>query len=279
MKIVVTGASGKLGRRVCQDMVDAGHDVTGVDRTYRRGVACPLYVADLLRQEAMYAHLEGCDAVVHLANHPGARRSSPGMVYRENTTTNLHVMHAAAEVGVPRVVFASSIQVIASDAHDEYEDGETPEVAYLPLDRHSPVRITNVYALSKLAGEQMLDYCVDHFGISGVSLRLPWLTEQERIARHQGGRPVRRRKTNLEEAFAFLSWEDAAALFTAAVEADVDGHEVYLAAAKSNAAGRPPREIIEQFYDGIPLRKSIDEIDRLVDTTDIQRDLGWTPRM
>ena len=52
--------------------------------------------------------LRGCDAVVHLANIPAPGLATPAVTFNANTTMNFNVFHAAAALGLTRVVWASS---------------------------------------------------------------------------------------------------------------------------------------------------------------------------
>src|ERR1700721_4869972 len=52
--------------------------------------------------------LRGTDAVVHLANIPAPGRSTPAVTFNSNVTMNFNVFHAAAALGLTKVVWASS---------------------------------------------------------------------------------------------------------------------------------------------------------------------------
>ena len=74
MRIVVTGASGKAGKWVVRDLVEAGHDVLATDVAPARD-DCPAEFtrADLTDYGQAVAILDGADAVAHLANIPAPR--------------------------------------------------------------------------------------------------------------------------------------------------------------------------------------------------------------
>ena len=72
MKVVVTGSRGKVGRAATQALVDAGHDVLGVDLVppvFDAGVVVPgrYKQADLTDAGSAFAIVAGVDAVVHSA--------------------------------------------------------------------------------------------------------------------------------------------------------------------------------------------------------------------
>src|SRR5919201_1715642 len=113
MRILVTGAAGKLGSLTVGALVRAGHEVRATDSRFRGDLAVPLTPLNLLDEHGLYPLLEGCEALVHLGNHPN-RFAGPSFqrLLAENTSMNANAFGAALERGVRHVVFASSIQVM-----------------------------------------------------------------------------------------------------------------------------------------------------------------------
>src|SRR5690349_21835844 len=113
MRILITGAAGRIGRRLIQELLPRGHHLLGCDQVAEPGLPIPYTVADIRSLEAMEAACAGCEAVVHLAAIPGpgpanSRDHWPDIVQR-NILGTYHVLEAAARRGVRRVVFASSL--------------------------------------------------------------------------------------------------------------------------------------------------------------------------
>ena len=200
-KVLVTGAAGRLGREVCKALVAGGFDVRATDHHYRRELPVGLEVADLLDDTAAYRLLDGCESVVHLANHPHVGSISPVQrLYRENVSMDVNVFQAAVDLGIRRIVFASSVQVFSGDRTGGW--GDTTEalsrpscLAYLPIDGETPICPRNGYALSKAAGEQMLRYYVAlDADLSATTVRYPFLLGERhrkwfrRRAKSHGGR-------------------------------------------------------------------------------------------
>ncbi|MEE1564087.1 MAG: NAD-dependent epimerase/dehydratase family protein, partial [Acidimicrobiales bacterium] len=81
MKILVTGSTGAVGRRVCALLADAGHEVVGVDRrsSVRPAPGVELVTADLAVTDLRQL-LTGVDTVVHLASglRPQEAGADPG---------------------------------------------------------------------------------------------------------------------------------------------------------------------------------------------------------
>jgi nucleoside-diphosphate-sugar epimerase len=280
MNILVTGAAGRLGRVVAADLAAHGHTVRGTDHRFEGGLAVPVVPADLLDEHACYRLIEGCDTLVHLANHPNMNKGvSPQRLYRENVTMNVHIVQAALDMGVRRIVFASSIQAIAGRRNGS--DASKPsELPYLPLDGDLPARPGNLYALSKVAGESLLKmHCYHLPELSATAIRFPALLEAEWME-HRQNRPRRRRPStwsNGDEGFAYLLFENAAALVRAVVERQTPGYHQYLPAEPNNSLAWPIEDIIRTYYAEVPRRNPGQPLTTLVDTSRITDALGWRP--
>ena len=47
MRVAITGASGRLGRRAVREFLDAGHEVRAIDRVQSSELLCPYRTADI----------------------------------------------------------------------------------------------------------------------------------------------------------------------------------------------------------------------------------------
>lgn len=278
MKILVTGAAGRLGFAAARALVAAGHEVFSTDRRSRTDVPGQFRQVDLLDESSARAAVEGCEAVVHFGNLPNASAAAtPLIVYRENVMINANVFQAAADHRVAQVLFASSIQACAGD---RTAGNPIPSaLAYLPLDGNHPPNPGNLYALSKVAGEDLLRYYAARRGaFAAVAIRFPQIIGPEDLEFYSRRPRQNLFRKMLDEGFSYLSIADAAALTLALIERRPPGFRTLLPAARGNKLGRPPPEIIREFYPTVPLRRPAAEMDRLVNVSDIERCCGWTPR-
>ena len=165
MQILVTGASGRIGRYVVRELVHAGHSVTGVDILTSDGSSPRFLRVDLTDAGEIYQALAGAEAeaVVHLGAWANAGVVPDTRTYGDNVQGTFNLFQACADLGIQRVVSASSAQV--------YGFAKAPPV-YVPVDEVHPLRPANCYALSKVVGEQAADYFVERFGITILSFRL-----------------------------------------------------------------------------------------------------------
>lgn len=277
MKVTVTGAAGKLGRAVCRELLAAGHEVRATDKSLARDLPYRIELADLLDRIACYRLVEGAAAVVHLGNHPSMRGRDSQLILTENVAMNMNVFQAAAEQGVARLVFASSVQVISRTGWRNEPVASGPHFPYLPLDGQAPPQPANAYALSKQCGEAMLVYFSRVYSVAAVAVRFPFLVDKET---EQWARTSRQwRYGNPAEAMAFLHVADAARLITAVLAANLTGYRCYFPAARTKATFPQLAELIREHYPDVPLRRPVGELDSLVDISEITRDTGWMPQI
>jgi nucleoside-diphosphate-sugar epimerase len=281
MRVLVTGAAGKLGSAVCSSLLERGHQVRATDRRFRAEPGVQLVLADLCDDLAVYQLLEGVDAVAHIGNHPNVFSGPPPQrILSENTAMNANVFRAAVDLGVRRIAFASSVQVMLRMPHGGRIEPPYP-VPYLPLDGAAPRNPgTNCYALSKELAERMLEeHVLADPALSATSLRFPMLLSEAFAPVFTGrGRPIDAKWLNFGELLGYLMFSDAAELCARVRESALPGYHQYYPALSLDVKNRPLAELIREFYPGVPLRRPLDEISSLVDIGDIPSSLGWQPK-
>lgn len=115
MRVLVTGASGFIGRRLVARLVDGGYAVTALVRSAqgvsdRTAGSVAIAVGDITDANAVAAAADGCTAIVHLANATGVH--DEGRVQAVNVGGTEHVLAAARAAGNCRVVFTSTISAM-----------------------------------------------------------------------------------------------------------------------------------------------------------------------
>ena len=113
-RVLVTGAAGRLGRAVAQRAHREGFDVFATDIEAVADVPYRFEQADLLDHRAVLDLLEDVDVLFHIGNHAGIGRRARQTVFNENVAMNENMFQGAAERGVGRIVFASTLQLIGS---------------------------------------------------------------------------------------------------------------------------------------------------------------------
>src|SRR4051812_34900256 len=186
MRILVTGALGKVGAATVATLHDAGHDVTGCDLrppVYEGGGTAggDYPPADPTPAADAYAAVGGHDAVIHAAALPEPTRNPPHVTFHNNLMGVFNTLEAAVRFGVPRYVNVSSETVPG------FFFPERPwRPDYLPVDEEHPVRPQDPYALAKAFSEQLCDAAVARSDIRAISIRPSWVQNDDNYARNLG---------------------------------------------------------------------------------------------
>jgi UDP-glucose 4-epimerase len=280
VRVLVTGARGKVGRAVVAALQGAGHEVTATDLAApvfeRAEPGEPAYLrAELTDAGEAFAVVRGAEAVVHAAAIPDPLHHPPHVVFHNNVMAVFNVLEAAVRFGVGRLVNISS-ETVPGFFFAEREF--LPD--YLPIDEQHPVRPQDPYAIGKLVSEQLMDGAVRRSDLRCTSIRPSWVQHQGNYERNLG--PVVRERSLAAPNFgSYVDADDLAEAVRLAVESDLPGHEVMYAAAADNAAGVPLSEGIRRRYgDRIELR--LDGLARedasAISCAKAERLLGWRPK-
>jgi nucleoside-diphosphate-sugar epimerase len=164
--VLVTGANGFVGRAVTRLLERSVQRVVALDvnpetlpsSESATKVVCDISCKDDLAQIFEEHHI---DRIVHLAAVlPTAAQKDPSRTTRVNVTGGLNVMEMAAQFGVRRMVFGSSLSVYGSCPPDRV------------ISESDPAAPEDLYGAAKLYVEQLgLAYAVSH-ALEFVSLRI-----------------------------------------------------------------------------------------------------------
>jgi nucleoside-diphosphate-sugar epimerase len=204
-RVLVTGSAGAVGNAVCLALLARGHTVRGVDQRPTPNLAnikgADAIEGDLADKEVVYRAVEGMDTVIHLAAYVN-NGELVGTLLRPNVISPYYICEAARELGVKRLVLASSVQVIEGFGHPGRSIGVD-----------EGLRPRNLYAMTKAWGEIMGDMYAKLYDLSVIHVRIGWLPRSQEqanaIARSEYGQNI------------YLSYADAQRFFVRCVEAGV----------------------------------------------------------
>jgi nucleoside-diphosphate-sugar epimerase len=238
-RCVVTGAGGHLGGFVVRELEDR-HELVLVVRD-RLETPHELVVGDLLSPADCETALAGADVLIHLAAIP---EPSPE-TFQVNVLTTYHLLEAAREHGVKRVVMASSN---CAYGHGFRISGDPFDVRHLPITELHPCEPEDGYSLSKLVSESILASYRRAHGIEAAALRLNWVWGPAELQ-------WRRQKKGLDHAglapwfWAYVDGRDAARAFRLALEAqELPAELTYNISAADTIADEASRELVERFH-------------------------------
>jgi nucleoside-diphosphate-sugar epimerase len=155
-RTLVTGGAGYVGAGLCEELLDAGHEVRALDVLLHgqedvagalEDLGVEVVRADLRDAEARRRALEGVDCVVHLAAIVGdpACARDPALSAEVNVAGSRAMVEAARAAGAERFVFASTCS--------NYGRMADPTV---PIDEDGELAPVSLYAEQKVGIERML---------------------------------------------------------------------------------------------------------------------------
>lgn len=165
-KVVITGGAGFIGSHLAHRMADLDYDVVLFDNLYRGRYD---YIKDLVAQKRatfVKGDIRNCEAVREVVKdakyvfHEAAvcinySQKCPEDSVEINIDGSFNVFRAATDLGVKKLVFASSASVYGNPL-------------YLPMDENHPLNPITPYCVSKIAGE----YFLRIFGQQGLKFNV-----------------------------------------------------------------------------------------------------------
>ena len=250
-KVLVTGASGLIGRRVIADLGDR-FAFSGLSRRPVEGI--PHAQADITDLHAVRSACRGMDMVLHLAAET-IEYDDWDKVMDVTIGGTLNLYRAAQEAGVKRVVFASAGSTMIG--YEWYPGSPYAALAANKIQRlpegermllHTdPPRPADFYSVGKLFGENAGRLFSDKYGMSVIVIRVGAVLADDRFDGHVAFAPsfLRRLRIHRLDVEELSRWLDVAA----------DAHAHRARRLRSDAAAATARDV-----------------DRLPQLTDLQRD-------
>ena len=175
--IVVVGGTGILGQHVVKDLKESGYKITVFDIKKPESKYKDIF-KDVNFYEGSMANIDDCkkalenaDVVIHLAAIIAAITDfQPETIFNINTSGTFNIFQAACDLGIKKIIYASSASVYGYNFRINPNDRFKPE--YLPIDEEHPLNPLDTYGLTKMIGEEIAKLCNKKYGITTISLRL-----------------------------------------------------------------------------------------------------------
>ena len=136
--ILVTGATGFVGSAVLRKLIQRGHAVRALvrpssDRSNLEGLDVDIVEGDLLDAATLKPALSGCSGLFHVAADYRLWVPDPGPMFKANVEGTRTIMLTAAESGVERIVYTSSVATLGILPGDGVADEEACFATLLTL--------------------------------------------------------------------------------------------------------------------------------------------------
>jgi nucleoside-diphosphate-sugar epimerase len=274
MRVVVTGGTGRAGQWVVRHLAESGHEVVNFDVVSRPelelpGEFCRVELADAGKvYDALFQFRP--EGICHLAANPAPFGQAQIDVFGNNVLSAYNLMQAAGDLGVARVVYASSEM-----ATGLLTEGTVP--TQIPFDESEWHPSPNAYALSKYISEVIADsLAVRYPETAWVGLRINNVIAPDGYGRfaEEWDDPSLSR----HNFWSYIDARDVGTAYRAALEGTSSGHEVCLIAAADTRAKRGLRELMAEFYNGYDRFTShYQDPESAFDCAKMKALFGWTP--
>ncbi|WP_423461981.1 NAD-dependent epimerase/dehydratase family protein [Promicromonospora sp. MS192] len=274
MRVLVTGAAGRIGRAVLDVLGRESVAATALVLDDPGDLAADrVVVGDARSPQVVARALDGADGVVHLAAIPTPLADPPEVVFGTNTLSTFTVLDAAGRAGVRRAVIASS-QAASGTAFAPQE----LHPAYLPVDENTPDQAADPYALSKRTDELTADMVARRYGMTVVALRYPFIGGlDDRLVEHADSL-ARDPALGARSLWAYLETRDAAEAAWLALGCPAEGATVVHVAAPETLVPQPTADLLRRYHPGVPLRRPLEGRAVPYDLTAAEQVLGFQAR-
>lgn len=149
-RVLVTGATGFIGSAVVRALRARDVPVRALVRSTSnqdnlKGLGVEVVAGDLQDRQSLDRAVAGCQQLYHVAAHYALWAQDPSVFYAINVDGTKHLLDAAAQAGVGRVVYTSTIGTIGLPCPGELATETTPI---------SAVQFSGDYKRSKFLAEQ-----------------------------------------------------------------------------------------------------------------------------
>ncbi|MBY0215317.1 NAD(P)-dependent oxidoreductase [Paenibacillus illinoisensis] len=281
-RIAVTGINGKVGTHVVNELLAAGHEVFGIDKSPAQRDDIISIVADLNDYGQTFDALgsigwdvlgdtkdKAFDVIVHLAAIPHPRLYSNAKTFQNNVNACYNVFEAAHHHRLRDIVIASSETVFGVPFDGNLE--------YLPIDEESPRRGRNAYGLSKLVMEHIAEeYTKNDPELRVTALRISYVQNVEEYKEYPEF------ADNLDarawDIWSYIDGRDVGTSVEKAIHQSKRGFHPYLIVADDTVMPIPTKQILAERYPNTPLKGDISEYGALLSNQAAKNDLNWKPK-
>ncbi len=285
MKVLVTGAAGRLGGFVIQELIHRDFEPVLFSRREPQHEFDNVQwiQGDLENYDDILKAMRDIKAVQHLGARPNptdhprirSRAHSFDATFKSNLLGTYYLMQAAVAEGVDTVVMAGSNCALG---HGFRISNTSFPVKYLPIDEDHPTAVEDTYSYTKLAGEELLASYTRAYGIRTYVTRICGIFPPERRADlAHSAKPVQGWNESL---WCWIASEDVATAHCMIQSAatQLPPHDVYFLNADDTTALEPSLELVEAYRPDLePLVNRLDGNQSMISVEKLKKAVGWSP--
>ncbi|MAE18038.1 hypothetical protein CMK12_03695 [Candidatus Poribacteria bacterium] len=291
MRVLITGASGKLAGFIIRELRDQYQLVlTSRRKPDAEFSDLPWIEGDLNSFSDCQQAVDGIEAIQHLGaqpnpvDHPQLRQQAleNGIPFDATFKTNMlgtyYLMQAAVEAEVKTVVMAGSNCALGHG----FRISETPfPIQKLPIDETHPCFPEDSYSFSKRAGEDLLASYTRAYGVCTYMTRPAGITPPERrLSMAENVKPSTGWNPWL---WCWVGSEDVATAHRLIMEASVGRldcsfpqHDVYFLNAADTSALEPSAELVKRFKPELAEQtRNLVDHQSFLNCQKLERAVGW----
>jgi nucleoside-diphosphate-sugar epimerase len=275
MKIAITGARGLVGKILVKLCAEEGHQTVQINRTHTEHDGTPnseMKTADIaMDYDSVLESFKGCDAIIHLAAVPDPVGKANWYVHNNNVNAAFNGFHAAAELGIKKVCYASSVNAIGlafSNVPLEFD--------YFPIDEDAPQRPTDAYALAKAEAEYQAKSFTAWFpGLNIACLRIHEVAPLKEVQRRH---EENWRNSAVRQLWGWVNPRAVARACLLAVEKseNMNGFQVINILAPTTTQQILSKDLALKYFPRAEIRSDMSKNQAFWTTDKATRLMGWT---
>ncbi|MCL1987973.1 MAG: NAD(P)-dependent oxidoreductase [Firmicutes bacterium] len=272
-KVVITGTAGLLGPYVVEHFLSEGYNVLSVDINIpTKQQKCRHWTVDLTDLGQVYGMLQGADAVVHLAAIPRADIYPNEKTFQNNIMSSYNIMEACGNLGIKKVVIASS-----ECAYGLCFAKEDLVPLYVPVDEEHPAWAEDCYGMAKIAAERTAEGMHRRYGTQIISFRIGNIITPEMYAKIFPGF-IKDTYIRMRNLWNYIDARDIATACQLAIEVDGLSAEIMNLGADDTCQDIKSIDLVKaEFPNLTDIRSDLDQYQPIYCNKKAKKMLGWQP--